>query len=107
MSMSLKQWRAETGTGLGPVAEFCNVQISTVSRWENGEILPDADAIDRLGRFTGGLVTADDMHRTRLEWLRANRPDKFTDDGGRAAEAGEGIPPPVSSPADPNCEAVQ
>ena len=49
----------------------------TLARIASGDRQPDADMIERIVALTGGAVTAEDMHRTRLAWLRANRPEKF------------------------------
>jgi len=53
------------------------VSASGLRKWLTGERQPDADVVARIAAFTGGAVTADDMHQTRLAWLRANRPEKF------------------------------
>lgn len=54
------------------------VSGSGVRKWMSGERQPDADVISRIEEVTQGLVTSVDMHRVRLAWLRANRPEKFS-----------------------------
>lgn len=49
----------------------------TLARIEVGSRQPDADMIERIGRLTEGSVTPEDMHAVRLDWLKANRPEKF------------------------------
>ena len=49
----------------------------TLARIENGSRQPDADMVERIERFTCGIVTAADMHAVRLSWLKVNRPEKF------------------------------
>lgn len=54
-----------------------SVSGSGVRKWMSGERQPDADVISRIETVTTGQVTSVDMHRVRLAWLRANRPEKF------------------------------
>lgn len=61
----------------------------TLDRIATGERQPDADMVARIQALTGGLVTAADMHATRLEWLRANRPEKFADVAAQSPEAAQ------------------
>jgi len=61
------------------------VSGSGVRKWLSGERQPDADMVERIVRLTGGTVTAADMHAVRLAWLKANRPEKFSE----IAEAAE------------------
>ncbi len=49
----------------------------TLARIEAGARQPDADMIERIETFTDGAVAAADMHRVRLDWLKAHRPEKF------------------------------
>lgn len=51
----------------------------TLQRYEEGAQRPDAPLIEAIFELTGGGVTAQDMHETRLEWLRTNRPGDFSD----------------------------
>jgi len=79
---------------------------ATVRRWAIGSMRPDADMVERIEKWSGGAVTARDMHETRLDWLRANRPERFDDhddgqggagDGGSGRKAGP-FDPPVAVP---------
>lgn len=48
-------------------------------RIETGEIAADADMVARIVALTGGDVSASHMHEIRLEWLKANKPERFVD----------------------------
>jgi DNA-binding transcriptional regulator YdaS (Cro superfamily) len=61
----------------------------TLDRIATGERQPDADMVARIERLTCGAVTAADMHATRLDWLMANRPEKFADAPAQSPEAAE------------------
>lgn len=63
---------------------------ATLRRWALGSMRPDADVIERIAHWSGGAVTARDMHETRLEWLRENRPERFGD--GDAVPCGAPLP---------------
>ena len=81
MEQPLRRYRRGRGGTLGEFAEHFGVSKTTVARWETGEMLPDADVIARIEDLTEGAVTAADMHRTRLGWLKANRPERFAAGG--------------------------
>ena len=49
----------------------------TLQRWISGAQRPEADWVERITVWSDGAVTAQDMHETRLAWLRANRPERF------------------------------
>lgn len=59
----------------------------TLGRIEVGSRKPDADFVERIVRLTESEVTAGDMHEARLDWLRAHRPEKFSEP--RIPEAAE------------------
>jgi hypothetical protein len=40
-----------------------------------GAVKVDADLVMRIAKITGNSVTLDDLHKTRLAWLKANRPE--------------------------------
>ena len=46
-------------------------------RYETGENRPDAHVVDRIERVSKGAVGPLDIHRQRLAWLRANKPELF------------------------------
>lgn len=79
--MELADWRKAEKLSTTEVAERLRMAgdhaSSTVWNWETGRARPDADVIDRIERLTQGAVTSVDMHRTRLGWLKANRPERF------------------------------
>lgn len=51
----------------------------TLARIEAGSRQPDADMVERIDRFTDSAVSATDMHRVRLAWLKINRPEKYSE----------------------------
>lgn len=61
----------------------------TLDRIVRGERAPDADMIARIVGMTDGVVTVQDMHETRLAWLRENRPEKFPDQAGGPGAPGD------------------
>ena len=79
--MNLSAWRIDKGLGFAETARMLGIEGvnpgGTLARIERGERRPDADMIDRIEVMTGGVVTASDMHRIRLAWLREHRPEKF------------------------------
>lgn len=88
--MRLADWRkaqslscaeVENGLGLEGVRDG-----KSVWNWETGRSRADADMIDRIKRFTNSEVTEADMHQTRLDWLRAHRPERFAHPIAEAAE---------------------
>lgn len=81
VAMTLRQWRLTQGKTLDECAAFFGLKSArTYQRYETGENRPDADLVDVFVRLSGGAVTAADMHQTRLDWLKANHPEKFTCD---------------------------
>lgn len=80
------------------------VAPSTIGRILRGEREPGLAVAVRISRATDGLVSPEDLLCASKS---ADGVAKFSNDGGRAAEAGEGIPPPVSSPAGSICEAAE
>lgn len=50
----------------------------TYQRYETGENRPDAPLIERIRVETDGRVTLEDLHRQRLEWLKANKPEALS-----------------------------
>lgn len=76
--MNLAEWRKAEGHSCGDLARMLNIAATrggtSVWNWETGRARADADVIDRIEKLTGGMVTPLDMHRTRLDWLRRNKP---------------------------------
>lgn len=84
--MTLSEYMAEHSTTADTLAvRLGGVSVSGLRKWLSGERQPDADVISRIEFVTGGLVTSVDMHRVRLAWLRANRPEKFSPISEQAA----------------------
>jgi len=76
--MKLTQWRlTQTKTLTECAALFGLASARTYQRYETGETRADADLVEVIVRRTAGQVTATDMHATRLDWLKVNRPEKF------------------------------
>lgn len=86
--MNLRTYRIENGFGMAEIARLLGIggvnPGGTYVRIENGSRPFDADMAERVLRLTGGAVTVADMHETRLDWLKANRPEKFIDDAPAA-----------------------
>lgn len=76
--MRLNDWRIASGKTLGECAVLLGLSgARTYHRYETGENRVDADLVDVIIRVTDGAVTAVDMHTTRLDWLKVNRPERF------------------------------
>lgn len=78
-AMNFKDWRIASNRTLAECAEALGIEGGgrTLQRIETGENRADADMVERILAFTGGEVTAQDMHAVRLAWLKENRPEKF------------------------------
>jgi hypothetical protein len=80
--MMLSIWISENGLTVAAAARRFGIggvnPGRTLDRIMSGERQPDADMISRIIEITDGAVTAADMHATRLDWLKANRPERFT-----------------------------
>jgi hypothetical protein len=77
--MQLRDWRTSNELAQSDCAISLRLEggARSFQRIETGENKADADLVERIIGLTAGAVTADDMHQTRLAWLRANRPEKF------------------------------
>lgn len=79
--MLLSEWRKFKNLSCAAIAAQIqlngDVDASSVWNWETGRSRPDADIVQRISVLTGDEVTAADMHRIRLAWLRQHRPEKF------------------------------
>ena len=77
----LGTWREQQGFTLKQAGEHFGFggrnPARTYQRIESGETAADAITAERVVRLTGGVVTVQDLHETRLAWLRAR---------GRSAE---------------------
>jgi len=79
--MTLTEWRTGNNLGFADTARALGIEGvnpgGTLARIERGERRPDADMVERIVRLTGGEVSPGDMHKVRLDWLHAHRPEKF------------------------------
>lgn len=77
--MELKAWRLDAGKSQGECATALRLEggARSFQRIETGQNKADADLVERIGAMTQGAVGAADMHATRLDWLRLNRPERF------------------------------
>mgnify|MGYP001036443150 CR=1 FL=1 len=80
--MQLSDWRTSKGLSFAETARALGIDGvnpgGTLARIERGARRPDADMVERIVNFTGGAVSAGDMHAVRLAWLKANQPDRLT-----------------------------
>lgn len=88
--MQLRDWRLTNEKAQGECATALRLDggARSFQRLETGENKADADMIERIRALTEGEVGADDMHQTRLAWLRANRPEKFAPEKFAPADVG-------------------
>jgi hypothetical protein len=77
--MLIRDWRILTERSQGDCAKALALEggARSFQRIETGQNKADADLVERIAAFTGGQVTAADMHAVRLAWLKVNRPEKF------------------------------
>jgi transcriptional regulator with XRE-family HTH domain len=72
--MQVIRWRKSNKLSLSQMAERLGIggrnPSRTYQRYETGENRPDADTVQKIIEMTAGAVTAQDMHETRLAWLR-------------------------------------
>ena len=55
----LRAWRQKCGLSQAQAAEALGCSQPTVSSWESGKLLPDANNLKRIGQVLG--VTVDDL----------------------------------------------
>lgn len=79
MPSTLKEWREAKGWNTQHLAKELGLDEKagpgTVWRWETGRSRPDADVIARIEKLSEGEVTANEMHETRLSFLRSRQED--------------------------------
>ena len=89
--MDMKSWRKEKSVTLAQLAQLCGMNGVNpgrdLHRYESGSRQAPAHVVERVRIATNGSVTAQDMHETRLAWLRENKPQELlpTKDCCRAA----------------------
>ncbi|MFK0330678.1 helix-turn-helix domain-containing protein [Rhizobium sp. NPDC090275] len=75
----MKEWRLTQELTLAEMAAALSIENArTYQRYEDGENRPDAPIVERIIALTTGVVTLDDLHLQRLDWLRNKRPDAFS-----------------------------
>ncbi|MCZ4274022.1 helix-turn-helix domain-containing protein [Maritalea porphyrae] len=78
--MTLKEWRSKNAITLAKLATLCGMYgvnpARDLHRYENGSRQTPVLVVEKIVKATKGMVTAQDMHETRLDWLRANRPNE-------------------------------
>ncbi len=81
--MNLKTWRCAQTMTLTAAAGEIGISganpARTLQRFEEGSQRPDAPLVEAIAKLTDGAVTAQDMHETRLDWLRANGRGELAD----------------------------
>ena len=99
----LKEWRIESGMTQAECAKALGLLggARSFQRIEVGETGADADMVERIRLLTSGAVTPNDMHAIRLDWLKANRPEKFE------GSSPDGVPHGASVPAGPDAPETQ
>jgi len=79
--MNIRDWRIDAKVSQRELAIRLGISganpARTLQRYESGESQMSSVMVDRLELISGAAVTAQDMHETRLEWLRANKPSEF------------------------------
>lgn len=105
--MNFRTWLKNNQMTLAEAATRLRVRgrgpATTVKRWADGAVRADADTVERIVQMTKSAVTAQDMHQTRLDWLRANKPERFDDGDGGESGGGSGcdvrpFDPPAAAP---------
>ncbi|MBO9125483.1 helix-turn-helix transcriptional regulator [Rhizobium sp. 16-488-2a] len=77
--MHMKQWRQQQGLTMEEAAALLQVEYAgSYQRYETGENRPDAPMAERIRLVSGGVVTLEDLHQQRLEWLKIRRPEMLT-----------------------------
>lgn len=78
--MKIKNWLKRNDLPVDAFAARVGAVRSarTIARIVSGAVMPDADIVARIEGLTAGEVTAADMYATRLDWLKANRPERFS-----------------------------
>ena len=76
VAMNLREWRIQNELTLEELAKKLGLSRSsrTLARIELGENGFDSDFVELIEIVTKDMVTVGDMHKTRLAWLRENRP---------------------------------
>lgn len=78
--MKLRDWRIQNNKSQRGCSEALGLAggARSFQRIETGETGVDADMAMRIISLTNGAVSLQDMHETRLDWIRRERPEKLT-----------------------------
>lgn len=68
--MTLNHWIATTSPDLDAFARQIGVTPEAVRRYRNGSRMPEPLIAERIVKATRGKVTIQDLHDTRLRFLR-------------------------------------
>lgn len=71
--MTLDDWLTAKNINAERFGTILGCSGQAVRHWRLGARMPDADMLEKIVAATDGAVTVQDMHETRLTWLR--RPD--------------------------------
>lgn len=81
--MKLRDWRHSRNLSLAELGRMLGLggvnPARAVQRIETGEQGFDADLAERIAIASQYAVRPQDLHETRLEWLRANKPQRLAE----------------------------
>lgn len=70
--MKLSAWLADNKKSAEQLGKELGCTGQAVRRWCSGDRMPDASMIEKIEIATGGAVTLQDLHDTRLAFLKAS-----------------------------------
>lgn len=71
--MTLDQWMKEQGTTPERLGAEIGITGEAVRRYRSGSRMPEPEIVEKLVVATNGAVTVQDLHDTRLTFLRSVR----------------------------------
>lgn len=71
--MTLDAWLSRENISAEKFGETVGCSGQAVRRWRCGARMPDAASLEKIVAATGGAVTVQAMHETRLAHLRENK----------------------------------
>lgn len=71
--MTLDQWMKEQGLTPEKVGVEIGTTGESVRRYRSGSRMPEPEIVERIFVVTNGAVTVQDLHDTRLTFLRSSR----------------------------------
>lgn len=72
--MKLNDWIAAQKTTYAEFAARIGLTRQAIWRYGAGERMPDAETVEKIELATGGAVTINDLHASRLAYLRSVDP---------------------------------